>query len=193
MNINFEIKLDPKLLKEVDFDFRGNKMKFLTYPDVFAYEKIDDGSELLLSKIEITENATVADLGCGNGILGICASTLTKNKVKLFDIDPRAIALAKQNIEKLNIGNAEAIGSDVFSACESEKFDVVLCNIPSHLTKEGEERLMKSIAEHLNEGGVVWMVFQRRIKELIKRQAKEMFKEYKVVAMNQKYAVIRMK
>lgn len=191
MNVSFEINLDESLIKKAPFEFNGRELEFSTYPDVFAYEKIDEGSALLLSKLELGEEDSVADLGCGMGLLGICASTLTKGIVKLLDIDPRAIAVSHKNIGDLGAGNAKAIGSDLFHACGDEKFDAIITNVPSHLTKEGEQKLMDAIADRLADGGTLWMVFQRRIKDLIKRQVKEMFSGHKIVAMDKKYIVMK--
>ena len=57
---------------------------------------------------------TVADLGCGNGILGISAALLGASEVDLYDIDEKAVYFAKQNIEKLHINNAKSIHLDMF-------------------------------------------------------------------------------
>ncbi|MCL4398413.1 MAG: methyltransferase [Candidatus Parvarchaeota archaeon] len=71
---------------------------------------------------------TVADLGCGNGILGISAALLGAEKVDLYDIDEKAVYAAKQNIETLKVKNANAICIDLFDI--KKKYDIVVSNPP---------------------------------------------------------------
>ena len=44
-------------------------------------------------------NYSIADLGCGTGILGISAALCGCKNVFLFDIDEEALDIAKNNIE----------------------------------------------------------------------------------------------
>ena len=71
---------------------------------------------------------TVADLGCGNGILGISAALLGASEVDLYDIDEKAVYFAKQNIEKLHINNAKSIHLDMFDV--DKKYEIVVSNPP---------------------------------------------------------------
>ncbi|MCL4376640.1 methyltransferase [Candidatus Parvarchaeota archaeon] len=71
---------------------------------------------------------TVADLGCGNGILGISAALFGAGKVDMYDIDEKAVYAAKQNIEKLHIKNAKPIRMDMFDI--NERYDIVISNPP---------------------------------------------------------------
>lgn len=71
---------------------------------------------------------TVADLGCGNGILGISAALLGAAEVDLYDIDEKAVCSAKQNIEKLHIKNAKPIHMDIFDV--NKKYEIAVSNPP---------------------------------------------------------------
>ena len=71
---------------------------------------------------------TVADLGCGNGILGIAAALFGAGKVDMYDIDENAIYVAKNNIEKLHIKNARLIHMDIFDI--NEEYDIIVSNPP---------------------------------------------------------------
>jgi len=71
---------------------------------------------------------TVADLGCGNGILGIAAALFGAGEVDMYDIDENAISVAKNNIEKLHIKNAKLIHMDIFDI--NEGYDVIVSNPP---------------------------------------------------------------
>jgi 16S rRNA G1207 methylase RsmC len=43
-------------------------------PGVFSIDHLDEGTEMLLNTIEIVPGTRVLDVGCGYGIIGLCAS-----------------------------------------------------------------------------------------------------------------------
>ena len=60
------------------------------------------------------DGRTIADLGCGTGILGIGAILLGADKVYFVDSDKTALRICRENLEKLGIEkNAEIVLSDV--------------------------------------------------------------------------------
>jgi release factor glutamine methyltransferase len=71
----------------------------------------------------------IADVGCGSGALGITAALELPNAhVELIDIDPKALKVAKTNVDLLTSGIV-TIKSDLLSST-SQKYDVLLCNLP---------------------------------------------------------------
>ena len=52
---------------------------------------------------DLGEDKLVADLGCGGGILGIGAACLGADHVLLVDIDPKALEVAAENVEELEV------------------------------------------------------------------------------------------
>ncbi len=98
------------------------------------------------------EGKTIADLGCGTGILGISAILLGAKKVFFVDVDESALMLAKKNLEFVknryqlkNLKNrAEFILSDIVPF--NEKVDVVLQNPPFGVQKEHADRKFLSKA-----------------------------------------------
>ena len=94
---------------------------------------------------------TVADLGCGNGILGISAALLGAEKVDLYDIDEKVVYTAEQNIEKLHINNTKLIQMDLFDI--NEKYNIVVSNPPfgfqSNFNLNAFIKKVKSISENV--------------------------------------------
>ncbi|MCW1295169.1 MAG: methyltransferase [Candidatus Parvarchaeota archaeon] len=94
---------------------------------------------------------TVADLGCGNGILGISAALLGAAEVDLYDIDENAVYSAKQNIEKLHINNAKSIRMDIFDV--DKKYEIVISNPPfgfqSNFSLSAFIKKINSLADNL--------------------------------------------
>ncbi len=76
-------------------------------------------------------NKSVADVGCGSGVLSIAAKLLGAAQVDAVDIDPIAAQVARQNAA-LNGVEIEAIAGEGFAALLSTRtYDLILSNIIS--------------------------------------------------------------
>ena len=64
----------------------------------------------LLEK-HVKDGDTVLDVGCGSGILAICAAKLGASFCKAYDIDPVAVKVARENIK--DSGLSEKVSCDV--------------------------------------------------------------------------------
>lgn len=83
--------------------------------------------------LEDTKAGTVADLGCGTGILGIGALLLGAKQVIFVDFDEKVLEIAKTNISRVKsegyaLGKAEFICKDVGKL--NIKVEVVVENPP---------------------------------------------------------------
>jgi ribosomal protein L11 methyltransferase len=76
---------------------------------------------------------TVLDYGCGSGILAMVAKKLGAGEVAGVDIDPQAIASARDNAERNKVGEIGYFLPDAFaqSAHAQARFDIVVANILS--------------------------------------------------------------
>ena len=86
-------------------------------------------------------NYSIADLGCGTGILGISAALCGCKNVFLFEIDEEALDIAKNNIEQLELeDNIQIIQMDVNQLRQCNKlnkyFDLVITNPPFGIRSE---------------------------------------------------------
>jgi len=86
----------------------------------------DLAAEFLLFVYEGINCKIVADLGCGNGILGIGALLLGAKKVYFIDIDNKSIYIAMKNCSKLD--NAEFFNIDINKF--NTRVDTVVMNPP---------------------------------------------------------------
>jgi len=93
------------------------------------------------------EGKRVADLGCGNGILGLGASIMGAREVFLADIDEGAIEVAVENRRKIK---KDLKGEIFFINCDiqvfSKKCDTVIMNPPFGSRRRHADRdfLLKS-------------------------------------------------
>lgn len=72
----------------------------------------------------------VLDVGCGSGILAICASRLGAGECLACDIDPTAVRVAKENVRDSGLTNIECFQSDLLRGVDDSKpFDLITANI----------------------------------------------------------------
>jgi len=78
------------------------------------------------------EGRTVADLGCGCGVLSLGCVMLGADFVTGFDIDPDALAIFQQNIEEFEMDNLELVNLDTRNIGPDWKgrVDTVVMNPP---------------------------------------------------------------
>ena len=79
----------------------------------------------------ITEGQRVLDVGCGSGILAICASKLGAKECKAYDIDPVAVKVARENIKDSGLENVTCDVSDLLRGVDKDggAYDVICANI----------------------------------------------------------------
>lgn len=78
------------------------------------------------------ENKTIADLGCGCGVLSLGSVMLGAGFVTGFDVDSDALDLFAENIADFEMDNLDLINIDVKNIGEGweNKFDTVIMNPP---------------------------------------------------------------
>jgi release factor glutamine methyltransferase len=87
--------------------------------------------ELALVRIEANEHTQVLDLGSGSGAIALAiASERPHSAVLGVDVSAAAVALARRNASRLNVGNAAFIESDWFSAVPKKRYDAIIANPP---------------------------------------------------------------
>ena len=171
------------------------KQKHLTYHSdngVFSKKQIDFGTSLLLKNLSLNNVKTVLDVGCGIGIMGIAIASIDSEiKVEMVDINDRAIELCKKNIIENKVENAVTFKSDMYENV-SGKYDLIVTNPPIRAGKKVVHGIILGAIEHLNEGGNIYLVIQKKqgadsaIKAL-----KECYKNVDVIAKDNGYYIIK--
>jgi len=77
------------------------------------------------------EGCRMLDVGCGSGILAICASKLGAAECRAYDIDPVAVRVANENIAESGEKNVTCEVSDLLKQVDltGGKYDLVCANI----------------------------------------------------------------
>ena len=148
--------------EQSQFIFRFHKYDLLFTSDngVFSKNMIDYGSRVLLDDIEITNEKTLLDVGCGYGIFGICLNKVYSHlNVDMVDVNDRALELAKLNAKNNNI-HANIYKSFIYENVQGS-YDVIVTNPPVRAGKEVVTTILQESIEHLNENGSLWVILQR--------------------------------
>jgi 16S rRNA (guanine1207-N2)-methyltransferase len=135
-----------------------------TQPGVFAWDRIDPGSALLIQRLPPLSGAGV-DLGCGLGLL--TQAVLRSPKVmaiQAVEIDRRAVQAARRN---LTDPRARVDWADALTLADTGDRDFVVMNPPFHAAGAEDRRLgaafIRKAAGLLRRGGSLWMVANRHL------------------------------
>lgn len=143
----------------VRFGEDGREFVFRTAPGVFSRGRVDRGSRLLLEAVRLEGAERILDLGCGYGVLGIVvAARAPESRVTLVDVNPRAAALAEENVRANRIRNAEVRCGDGCAPVAGLTFDLVLVNPPIRAGRAVVVRLLREAYQCLRPGGRLYLV-----------------------------------
>lgn len=139
--------------------------------------------ELALERLPLRQPARILDLGTGSGAVAVTLA-LHRPQTEVIAVDQSAAALevARENAQRLGVGNLSLILSNWYSALNGEKFALIASNPPyiaaadPHLT-QGDVRfeppsalasgadglddirtIIRGAAAHLKPGG--WLLFE---------------------------------
>ncbi|MFT5451802.1 MAG: 16S rRNA (guanine1207-N2)-methyltransferase [Enterobacterales bacterium] len=175
----------------IETTFQGHSLKFITTWGLFSPKAIDEGSELLLSHIDVYEDDDCLDMGSGYGILGLAlAKVATKGKTLLVDKDFVAVDYTKKNYELNKMDNCESRLSNGFSAIDKdEKFSLIVSNLPAKVGNEMLSLYLQDAYNHLKPGGRFVVVNIGGIRHFIKRGFNEIFGNHKKLKQGKIYTI----
>jgi len=134
------------------------------------------------------EGKLVADFGCGTGMLSVGSAILGAAHVVGFDIDAEALAVAKNNIDEIEVYNIDFIQCDVLNDLSTDgsswnkTFDTVLMNPPFGTKKNtGIDMKFLKVALQLTRK-VVYSLHKSSTREFIKKKTNELQVEGEVIA-----------
>lgn len=176
-----------------------NGQTLLSKPGQFGWNKIDRGSEFLISELAQLCSSTKQcfehslDLGCGYGYLTIASQHLPIKQRTLTDNNAAALATAKANCERLKI-TADVIAADAGAQLEN-KFDLILCNPPFHqgFSVDGDltDKFLHNAATLLIGNGVAYFVVNQFI--AVEKKAAPYFKHINIIAQNKSFKVFELR
>ena len=128
----------------------------------FSPGRIDKGTLFLLSKVQVTGEDKVLDLGCGYGVAGIAVAKVIGGKhVVMSDISEEAVALTNANLERNGIFNARVSKSNSLKEIPDKDVTVILSNPPYHTDFSVAKSFIEDGHKRLVPGGKLMMVTKR--------------------------------
>ncbi|WP_100639483.1 class I SAM-dependent methyltransferase [Marinobacter salexigens] len=179
------------------YELENSGMRVNAMPAVFAREKLDIGTRLLLPHIKpalqsCCPGARVLDLACGNGVLGLSALAVRADvEVTFSDVSSQAVLSARSNVQAA-FSHAKALFLHADGvAREGGPFERILLNPPFH---EGGVvgdhialRLFEQAAQNLSESGRLLMVGNRHLG--YHKSLRRFFPEVRQLDANPKFVV----
>lgn len=148
-------------IRQLEYEYRGEKVLFETDNGVFSKDEVDAGSEVLIRALPDDMTGSLLDIGCGWGAMGV---TLGKKypslRLTLCDVNSRALELCRRNAA-LNRVQAEILLSDGCEHVEGQ-FDTVITNPPIRAGKQVIYRLFREAGQHLVGDGALYIVIRKQ-------------------------------
>jgi 23S rRNA (guanine1835-N2)-methyltransferase len=166
------------------------------HANVFCREGLDIGTRAFLPHLPKHLSAMrVADLGCGNGVLGI-AYALNSPQAELTFVDESYMAV-QSTLENWRAALGErpvaVRAGDGLAEQEADSLDLVLCNPPFHQQQVVGDflawRMFQQARNALVTGGELWIVGNRHLGYHAK--LKRLFRGVEQVAATPKFVVLR--
>jgi 16S rRNA (guanine1207-N2)-methyltransferase len=142
---------------------RGISLCMYARPGVFAWDRLDEGSRILIDQMEVHAGENVLELGGGAGPIGLVAARLCGNgHVDIVEVDSEAIRSMEKSTIENGISNCFILPGDAGSAVKGRSYDIVVTNPPFHIGKVSELstafQFIRDAAELLRKAGRFYLV-----------------------------------
>jgi 23S rRNA (guanine1835-N2)-methyltransferase len=171
-------------------------VELINHANLFCREDLDIGTRAFLPHLpKALGNLRVADLGCGNGVLGIVyALSNPQAQMTLVDESYMAVQSARENWQAI-LGErpADIRAGDGLAEQPMDSLDLVLCNPPFHQQQVVGDflawRMFTQAKTALAKGGELWIVGNRHLGYHLK--LKRLFGKVEQVAATPKFVILR--
>lgn len=122
----------PWVAQNHTLDLPGGPLAVVTMPGVFSWDRLDDGTALLLDHLAIQPGEDVLDLGCGYGVIGLAAARAGA-RVVLVDDHLLAVRCAQAGAAANDLSDQCTVAAgDVTLGLPDRRYDRVVSNPPFH-------------------------------------------------------------
>jgi len=174
-----------------DAELAGRRLTFESTWGLFSPREIDEGTRLLLERVQPAPDADCLDLGCGYGPIGITLAALAPSgQTLLVDKDFVAVDFANRNAALNGLANARAQLSNGFDQVDPDlRFDLIASNVPAKVGKELLALLLHDARARLKPGGRLYLVTINGLRQFMKRNLTEVFGNYDKLKQGAHYTV----
>ncbi|ARD40218.1 23S rRNA (guanine(1835)-N(2))-methyltransferase RlmG [Edwardsiella ictaluri] len=175
----------------------GTPYTMHNHAGVFSRGSLDIGARFFLQHLPEGLQGEVADLGCGNGVLGLAAlSGSPQARVLFADESYMAVASAHLNVQHnrpQDLARCEFWVGNGLAGREGGTLDAVLCNPPFHqqhsITDQVAWDMFVAARRCLKRNGVLYIVGNRHLDYYPK--LRRLFGNCTTLGMNRKFVVLK--
>ena len=182
----------------VYYQLENTEYRLCNHANVFSRDSLDIGTRFLLEHLpKRTDAKDIADLGCGNGVVGLMLAD-THPLSKLYFVDESYMAVASAN-ENFSLAFPERVADfcivDGLTDFKKESMDLIVCNPPFHQQNTVGNQIALSLFKQsfrvLRKGGELWVIGNRHLGYHI--DLKRLFGVCNEVAANKKFVIWQVK
>lgn len=171
-------------------------LELVNHAGVFSRDSLDLGTRLLLQHLpQALGSQTVADLGCGNGVLALACARLNPEAHFILVDESHAAVRSARDSWQLNLGErpVEIFAADGLRTLPPASIDHVLCNPPFHQLQAMSDflalRMFRQAYRALKPGGELLIVGNRHLG--YHARLRRWFARVEQVAAHPKFVVLR--
>lgn len=191
--------IDPTVLAE--WKKKGSLQKILddrfwSCPGLFSWDRIDEGSQVLIDHLPKNIHGKVADLGAGWGFLSdhLLREHPDITLLELFEADRVALECARRNLGLAMVKlRPQYHWQDVTKGLETKTYyDFIVMNPPFHEGRQADPligaKFIATAARSLRVGGHLWMVANRHLP--YEKYLDEVFSQWREVVVSKGFKVL---
>ena len=150
-------------LRAIRATIAGRTVELTTAGGVFSPERIDAGTQVLLSSVPAPPpGGNLLDLGCGWGPIALTLAAESPHAtVWAVDVNERALDLVRRNATVMGLTNINAVTPSDVPADVS--FMTIWSNPPIRVGKNELHNMLSSWLPRLEPGSDAWLVVQRNL------------------------------
>ena len=176
-------------------DIPDHQLQLAALPNVFSRDQLDVGSRFFLSQLNrLPRCVDVADVACGNGVLGLAYLTAHPEANLYFsDESFQAVESTRYNLTINHpTAKAEVFADDGLKQRDASSLDLVLCNPPFHhnhtVSTDLARSLFRDAHRALRAGGQLWIVANRHLTYSV--DLRRIFKRCNTITSNKKFIIL---
>jgi 23S rRNA (guanine1835-N2)-methyltransferase len=164
-------------------------------PGVFSEHKLDIGSRFFISQFDQLPSAkTVADVGCGNGLLSLAYHQLhPAAQLYLYDESMAAVLSAQASFAHNFPATQVTVTHHDGLVDVAQQFELILINPPFHqqntVTTDLALAMFEQAQQCLAPDGELWIVANRHLNYVT--PLRKLFKDVSCAAQNAKFVILR--
>lgn len=144
------------------FAIGGENHEHVTYPGVFAKDRLDDGTALLLEHLPPLAGR-VLDFGAGSGVIAqVIRARHPDAEITMADTDAIALEAARENVPDARAVQVRGVGD-----LSGETFDAIISNPPVHTGVAQDFSMLRDLIAArdslLRSGGRMLLVLQSKV------------------------------